>query len=430
VSARENNGFTSNALPDDSHDRIRELCALSTTGELTEEEWASLREHLAGCSRCRDLMTQYAHVVATSTHPIAPESIGSPGEENEPDSWWLERAEERLMAVLRQESRTPLPSRASTPTRRLFWRYVAAASILTAVGGVCYIAGHLRRHGMEPLSLSSSSTGGISSPFGLREIHAAKPQSRPERSEPGDSGGERNQVQQAQKQIARLEDKLDLVTNELANQGVALNQSVEERDELGRELTEAQQKEERLESRLSTTGNQVSEDTAQMLGLRTQIEDLNRTLTDKDKEIAETQQLLQHDKDIRNLIGARHLYIAEIYDVGRAGDTEKPFGRIFYTKDKSLIFYGYDLDQQRGVKKDASFQAWGRRSSDRKPDVSLGLFYEEDAGNKRWILKFADPAMLEQLDAVFITVEPTGGSPKPTGKPLLFTYLRIDPNHP
>jgi hypothetical protein len=31
---------------------------------------------------------------------------------------------------------------------------------------------------------------------------------------------------------------------------------------------------------------------------------------------------------------------------------------------------------------------------------------------------------------VFVTVEPVGGSQKPSKKPLLFAYLHIDPNHP
>jgi hypothetical protein len=29
-----------------------------------------------------------------------------------------------------------------------------------------------------------------------------------------------------------------------------------------------------------------------------------------------------------------------------------------------------------------------------------------------------------------VTLEPHGGSPKPSGKPLLFAYLKTDPNHP
>jgi hypothetical protein len=31
---------------------------------------------------------------------------------------------------------------------------------------------------------------------------------------------------------------------------------------------------------------------------------------------------------------------------------------------------------------------------------------------------------------VFVTVEPNGKSSKPSGKPFLFTYLRMTPNHP
>jgi hypothetical protein len=37
---------------------------------------------------------------------------------------------------------------------------------------------------------------------------------------------------------------------------------------------------------------------------------------------------------------------------------------------------------------------------------------------------------LEDIDAVFVTVEPHGGSQHPSGKQLLFAYLRVSPNHP
>jgi hypothetical protein len=46
------------------------------------------------------------------------------------------------------------------------------------------------------------------------------------------------------------------------------------------------------------------------------------------------------------------------------------------------------------------------------------------------VLRFDDPKALEQIDAVFVTVEPNGGSHKPSAKSLLFAYLRLDPNHP
>jgi len=46
-----------------------------------------------------------------------------------------------------------------------------------------------------------------------------------------------------------------------------------------------------------------------------------------------------------------------VYDVERTGETRKPYGPVFYTKGKSLIFYAYDLDQQPGVKNASTFQA-------------------------------------------------------------------------
>src|SRR6202034_861617 len=97
--------------------------------------------------------------------------------------------------------------------------------------------------------------------------------------------------------------------------------------------------------------------------------DRERALDEQQVAIAKQQVLLDHDRDIRELMGARDLYIAEVYDVAKTGDTQKPFGRVFYTKGKSLIFYAYDLDQQPGLKSASTFQAWGRRGPDRQQAV-------------------------------------------------------------
>jgi hypothetical protein len=164
--------------------------------------------------------------------------------------------------------------------------------------------------------------------------------------------------------------------------------------------------------------------------LQTELNDLTTQLEQRQALVAEQQELLSHDRDIRELIGARDLYISEVYDVARSGETQKPYGRVFYTKEKSLIFYAYDLDQESGIKNARTFQAWGQRGSDRSRALNLGIFYQDNAGKKRWILKFNDSKALEQIDAVFVTIEPNGGSRKPTGKPLLFAYLNMEPNHP
>ena len=77
--------------------------------------------------------------------------------------------------------------------------------------------------------------------------------------------------------------------------------------------------------------------------------------------LALDKEFLAHDRDIRDLIGARDLYIADIYDVAQDGTTNKPFGRIFYTKDKSLVFYGYDLDKQARPEAVCGLPSLGKR---------------------------------------------------------------------
>jgi hypothetical protein len=164
--------------------------------------------------------------------------------------------------------------------------------------------------------------------------------------------------------------------------------------------------------------------------LEAQIRDLSGELRESELKVGKQEELLAHDRDVRELMGARDLYIAEIYNVAGDGVTQKPYGRVFYTKGKSLIFYAYDLDQQASFKNARTFQAWGQRGPDRRQALNLGIFYEDNAAKKRWVLKFNDPKTLEQIDAVFVTVEPNGGSAKPSGSPLLFTYLKIEANHP
>lgn len=112
-------------------------------------------------------------------------------------------------------------------------------------------------------------------------------------------------------------------------------------------------------------------------------------LSEKDRTLAFDKDFLAHDRDIRDLIGARSLYIADIFDTTETGKTGKRFGRIFYTKDRSLIFYGFELDSQAGHNRDVSFQVCGS-GNDRPGPVSLGLFYQ-DGTHHRWVLRCMTP---------------------------------------
>jgi hypothetical protein len=158
-----------------------------------------------------------------------------------------------------------------------------------------------------------------------------------------------------------------------------------------------------------------------------------RELTEKISSQADilerAQELLSAGRDIRNLMGARNLHIIDVADVDSRG-TRRPFGRVFYTDGKSLIFYAYDLEKQKNSLDRFSFQAWGQRGSQIGSAQSLGIFFADDQTQNRWVLKYDDPNVLAQIDAVFVTLEPKGGSRKPKGQQLMYAYLKANPNHP
>jgi hypothetical protein len=253
-----------------------------------------------------------------------------------------------------------------------------------------------------------------------------------------------SQVGQRDKVIADLHRQLEQQSARMDQMKAAQEQSDAAlhgadagRQELVQRQTEAEQKfaaaqlaAEALQKKLDSIAEQSSQDAKRAAASDARVNELTTLLRQRDATVDQQQELLAHDRDIRELMGARDLYVAEVYDVARTGATQKPYGRVFYTKGKSLIFYAYDLDQQTVARNANTFQVWGRRGPDREPPFPLGIFYEDNASKKRWVLKLDDPKLLAQVDAVFVTIEPNGGSRKPSGKPLLFAYLRVDPNHP
>ena len=87
------------------HNEFLELCAVSTSGQLTEEEQKKLQEHLAVCESCRETLKQYESVVDQAIPAIAA-SEASKGLDAGPD--WSEDqqpAEQAFFKRLEREHR-------------------------------------------------------------------------------------------------------------------------------------------------------------------------------------------------------------------------------------------------------------------------------------------------------------------------------------
>jgi hypothetical protein len=433
--------------PTEPHDEFLELCAVSTSGQLTEEEQKRLQEHLAVCQSCREALQQYEAVVGQAIPAIA--ANGEP-ESPEPDpAWSAEQAEKAFFKRLAQEEKHKtrrfgsmsdlpapphrLPRFSSAVAWRQVWMLYAAGILLfLTLGFYAYRVGV--RHPAE-IAQHVPPQPSVQTPVSLEE-------------QLSDAGHEREiaraQIQQRDKTIADLRHELTVQSAEINQMKAAQTQLendlhagdasrqdlTQQRTDLAQKLDAAQNSSHALQEKLDSLAQQSAQDAVRAKALEAKANDLTQVLHDREVALDQKDELLAHDRDIRDLMGARDLYIAEVYDVARTGETKKPYGRVFYTRGKSLIFYAYDLDQQTEAKKANTFQVWGRRGPDQQQAVNLGIFYEDNASRKRWILKCDDPKTLAQIDGVFVTVEPNGGSHKPSGKSLLFAYLKVDPNHP
>ena len=432
------------------HEEFLELCAVSTSGDLTEEEQKKLKAHLAGCPECRQALKEFEAAVdlgvpflasklaavPTDESAMPQSKLGRPvalkGRDSEPpqESPGVSTGEEARGFAFGQRMRY----RPSQVNWNYVWMPFAACVLLTiALGITAYRVG--KSHNAD--AQAGHPTSGVAD----TRMEALEQRI-------SDAGHEREilrtQLVERDKVIAELRHQTDQQARSLDGMKTAqgnLEQSLQtddsekqriadERAGIAKKFDEAQVSLQKMQSELDSVSRERAQDEAQDASLRNQIKDLYGQLREQEHTVSKQDELLSHDRDIRELMGARDLYVAEVYDVARDGTTRKPTGRVFYTKGKSLIFYAYDLDQEPGARSASAFQAWGRRGPDRREAVNLGIFYEDNAAKKRWVLKFNDPNVLEQIDAVFVTVEPNGGSHKPSGKPVLDAYLQLPPNHP
>jgi hypothetical protein len=438
-------------LPSGPHDEFLELCAVSTSGQLSEEEQKRLQEHLVICAECRQAVREFESVVNDAIPAFGAEQSSriDPG-----PGFSQSKAEKAFFDRLaREEGRQPsaekkngvpstfrrvLPIAPESTWRHVWMLYAAGILLFITLCLSAYWVGV--RHGADvakstPPPQTNQVQVATENPASLEEqLSDAAHERELARSQVAQRDKAladlRRQLQRQSEEISRMKEAQDKLQATVRSDQAGTQDLVQQRTELGQKLEAAQAESQSLQQQVNSLTQQSSTETSQAKALGSKVEDLTRLLEDREKALNQQDELLAHDRDIREVMGARNLYIAEVYDTDEKGAARKPYGRVFYTKEKSLIFYAYDLDQQQSKNHAPTFQAWGRRGPDFKQAVNLGIFYEDNSSKKRWVLKSEDPKTLAQIDAVFVTVEPRGGSDKPSGKPLLFAYLRVNPNHP
>jgi uncharacterized coiled-coil protein SlyX len=421
------------------HERYVELCALGTTGALTSDEGRELEKHLDGCVECRQALADYRRVIRETIPAWAEDRDLS---ELPSRDWSPERTKANIFARLDSpaEERRGREGKAAvlsipggtwaTPVR-----YVALAALALLVPFGAYLVGS-RHH--EPPAQGAAGNGSLEM-LKTKLANLATERDDLERAvENRTQALDRLNTKITEQsweieKLKKLTQQFEAGKSETANEVSSLlseNASLKgDRDTVTQRLEEAKTSLASLQHDVSRLQAQRVEDLLKTASMQENINDLSAQVTAHKTAVSDQQKLPVSDRDIRELMGARDLYIADVYDVDQNGHNRKAFGRVFYTKNTSLVFYAFDLDKA-GLKNAKAFQAWGEKSDDKNKPANLGIFYMDNETNRRWVLKFDNPEVMRQIDAVFVTVEPTGGSEKPSGKQLLYAYLRTAPNHP
>lgn len=429
-----------------SHEEFRELCAAATAGELSADEQVKLAVHLAGCPDCCRVMREYETAAVAGVAALA-ESLNPANRAIEP-SWSLKQAEEKLFKRLSKEDRPAsvassregkaiagkrLAYRPSQFPWREVWRpFAAAIPLALALSVAAYRSGI--EHGTDRVLQTAQTL--VESETSLEaQMSDAGYERALLRARLADSA---ETIDDLQCQLAEQIKIVNSLKSSVVAPGSPESQGTVSAAAPNRQanLSAAKTKLAELQRTVDAAAAQRDENADRAAALEVRLNELTQlvrareqALDQKEAEVAKSQEWLEHDRDIRELMGARELYMADVHDVSGRG-TEKTYGRIFYTRGKSLIFYAFDLDASPGLQNAKSFQAWGRNETGEAQARNLGIFYADNSSKKRWVLKADDPKTLEDIDAVFVTVEPHGGSQHPSGKPLLFASLRTSPAHP
>lgn len=412
------------------HERYEELCALASAGALTAAESEALFLHLGECADCRKDFAEYQSLASEGMPLLMDLHTPAPNA----DGFDERNALARLLKSARSlQPETPRIASAPSPSWNL-WRNAIAATLLVGVAFASYKLGESRRR--SPITQPNISTPSAASATREQQTLAAgledaKQQEAALQTIASERDSELEKLR-AEAKIAQ--EHLDTLTASLtsteANSAAQVQALTAQRDASAAKLQEAERLSLDAQNELNTLRSQRQQDLVRISSLENQLGGLNVAMNEQGRRAKDDEQYLASDKDIRDLIGARNLYIADIMDVREDGSSRKPFGRVFYTKTKSLIFYAYDLDQQPGVKRASTFQVWGRTGPDDRKPINLGILYLDSESSRRWALRVDNPEQLARLDAVFVTVEQREQTDKPTGKPFLYASLRREPNHP
>ena len=414
-----------------NHEIYRELSALAAIGQLSSAENKELEHHLEECDTCREAYNGYAFVIQNRL-PQADSlrwriSSSVPRVASDPDIRDLFVARARAQGV---EFSSEVDRTQSLALGRVWWGWRPAMGIAATVFVIVMGMWVSRSYRLAPRS--TATPGAAYTPTAensnLRaELAAVREDIKLRTFELERMKREELVSQESVKELGKL-------LAESSSRADQLSLQLQQLEAKDKELASGSQQKDAVIADLGAKQDKLSRENDDNLSARvileSQVRDLTASLQQQTASVERERQLMAVSKDVRQLISARNLHILDVHDVDGGGKSEKSFGRVFYVEGQSLIFYAFDLPSGKLLPAKYSFQAWGQREYAERSIRNLGTFEVDDHEQRRWVLKVTDPALLRDIDSVFVTAEAKDDAKMPRGKKLLYAYIIGQPNHP
>src|SRR4029077_3950877 len=306
----------------DPHEEFLELCALSTSGELTAAEQETLAKHLKDCVECRKAIQQFEAMVDQAVPALSPHlrddsnALPNPSEDAVAEARLFERLSRKKYTPNGSSSESSNGSPTSVQARSGLRKSIERLeSYLPYAAGIILIL----TLGILLLRKAHQHIADVArSPESEKQRAAGPGQGKvpPDHGDPGEATqqqlAERDKViselrTQVQRQGTELP-SLRAREQDLQNHGQVTeaekNRSVSERDALAQKAAAAETSLLKLQKDLEAAERTRDGDTLRSSTIEGKLAEASILLGDRDRTIGQLQSLLDHDRDIRELMGA------------------------------------------------------------------------------------------------------------------------------
>lgn len=392
-----------------NHEHYAELCAGATaavahSGQLSEDEWRELIEHLPSCAECQALigdfaevsfnLTQRSNAVGTSANTSLRLRL-HPGK----------KSPQRITVVPSNACTEPqLGGRRRNASRMIWVGLAVAASMAVCFAAGLRVAGYRDRPGVPTQAgdMHPSATPDPAAVLVEENTRLAARLSAAEQRATDALIESRSTESKLNSRVAELEGANAELTRRESD---AASQSAQLQTDLGNLRSEN----EANHNSVVRAEAEVADRRVELKRISTQLEDEKR----KNASLTEAQDFLENP-DSR---------VLPIYDHDENGQVLS--GRLLYTPGRELVFYAYNLPS--GVTKGAEIAlcVWGEKPATHEPIRNLGVLRADSNKAGRWKLEFHDPNVLAKIDSVFVTAERSSTVVEPHGKKMFQASLDL-----